>query len=261
MLQRYDAVRFIKVLESGRTQPLLLECECVSEDDHSRKTFVVKAPGLPEVEDFGLFSELFSYLLAEELEIETPHAALIDLSEEFVEIVNPILRKWNLAVESGVGFGSEYMGPGFVAASGTEFLNPEELAGALQLFSFDLLIQNPDRIPNNPNCAYKDGNYIAFDFNLAFSFLLLIGNANEPWEFSKHQIAEEHLFYSSLRRKVLDYKPFIAKLEKLSGARVEEMLDLVPFGSEFYKNKVREHLASIVENAAKLEIELQRSLL
>jgi hypothetical protein len=182
LLQRYDAVRFIKVLESGRTQPLLLECECISADDHAPRTFVVKTLGLPEVEELGLFSEMFSCLLAEELEIGTPQVAVINLSEEFVELVNPILRKWNLAVASGVGFGSEYIGAGFVAASGNEFLNPEKLASALQLFSFDLLIQNPDRIPNNPNCAYKDGNYIAFDFNLAFSFVLLIGNENEPWD-------------------------------------------------------------------------------
>jgi hypothetical protein len=78
---------------------------------------------------------------------------------------------------------------------------------------------------------------------------------------SKHQIADRHLFYRILRGKILDYKPFIAKLESLSITRIDEMLDLVPFGSEFYKNKVREHLASILENVAKLEIELQRSLI
>ncbi len=187
--------------------------------------------------------------------------AVINLSDEFVELVNPILREWNLTVASGVGFGSEYIGAGFVTASGNEFLNPEELARALQLFSFDLLIQNPDRIPNNPNCAYKDGNYIAFDFNLAFSFVLLIGNENEPWELSRHQIAERHLFYRVLRGKALDYKPFIAKLERLSIARIDELLDLVPFGSELYKSRVREHMACILTNAAKLEIELQRSLI
>ncbi len=71
LLQRYDAVRFIKILESGRTRPLLLECECISSDDHALRKFVVKAPGLPEVGEFGLFSEMFSCLLANELEIGT----------------------------------------------------------------------------------------------------------------------------------------------------------------------------------------------
>lgn len=45
MLETYEATRFIKVLESGRTRPILLECELADDDGVSVGSFVVKANG------------------------------------------------------------------------------------------------------------------------------------------------------------------------------------------------------------------------
>ena len=60
MLAKYRAFRFIKVLESGRTSPLLLECEAV-DDTGELRAFVVKARGLPEVGDYELFVETLGF--------------------------------------------------------------------------------------------------------------------------------------------------------------------------------------------------------
>ena len=260
MLATYDAVRFIKVLESGRTRPILLECELSDDSGTSLGTFVVKAPGLPEVDDYGLFSETLGYLLAQEFDVETPKPALVQLSTDFVAIVNPVLSGYGLSIRPGLGFGSEHLGSGLVAASGNEYLNAEQLETSLRIFCYDLLIQNPDRLQTNPNCLIKNGRFIAFDFNVAFSFLLLIGKAGEPWEFSKHQIAENHVFYRALRGKVLDFKPFINKVTELSPEILDEILAAIPFGDGQWNTKVRDQLTSVVENAAKLEIEFARCL-
>lgn len=260
-LQRCEARRFIRVLESGRTSPLLIECECYVGDEVFRRNFIVKAPDLPEVNDFGLYCELLGSLLAKEFGVETPEPALVELSKDFVDTVNPILRKWQLVLRPGLGFGSAAMEPGAVAASGREHMTPEDLIQPLRIFCFDLLIQNPDRRPKNPNCAFKDGKFIAFDFNLAFSFLMLVGKQDEPWEFSKHQIANSHLFYAALRGKVLDYKPFLSSIAKLSLEKIDEICALIPFGSGSWDKRVLDHFESIKENASKLDLELQRSLL
>lgn len=262
MLQRCEAFRFIKVLESGRTRPVIIECECIGEDDAlSRKTFVVKAFNLPEVDNFGLYCELLGTLFAIELGIETPQPALIELSKEFVSIVNPVLNSSKLSLRPGIGFGSEYISGGFTSPVAGSYLNTEEIAQAVNIFSFDLMVQNPDRLTTNPNCAYKNGKFVAFDFNLAFSFLVLIGKQNEPWQLSSHHIAQNHLFHRALSGKDVNWKPIIENVRKLTKERIEEICSLVPFEAEKWNEKVSQHLYSIVENADKLEIELQRSLL
>ncbi len=261
MLATYDAIRFLKPLESGRTRPVLLECELTDDEGVSVRTFVVKAPGLPEVEEYGLFAETLGYLLARDFEIPTPRAALVRLTDEFVATVNPVLRRSGLSLLPGLGFGSEHLGSGLVSASGDKHLDANELENALKIFCYDLAIQNYDRTEANPNCLIKDGSIVAIDFNAAFSFLLAIGNVDEPWEFSKHHTSQKHLFYRALKGKGVDFKPFIQRVNTLSEQRLQEMLDAIPFGGGRWDVKIREHFKSIAENAAKLEIEFARSLI
>ncbi len=258
MLAKYRAFRFIKILESGRTSPLLLECEAV-DDTGTLCTFVVKARGLPEVGDYELFVETLGYLLAHEFGVETPRPAIVALDSDFISVLNPVLSSHGLSVRECDGFGSEVIAGG-VPVTGYEHQNPEQAARARDIFCYDLIVQNPDRLQTNPNCLLKAGRFVAFDFNMAFSFLMLIGNANEPWEFLKHQISEKHVFRPSLRGKAVDFKPFIDKVRLLSAARLDEILDAIPFGDGQWNAKVREHLMSIVANADKLEIEFARCI-
>lgn len=261
MLETYEATRFIKVLESGRTRPVLLECKRADDSGISVGSFVVKALGLPEVEEYGLFAEALGYLLAAELGIETPRPALVRLSDEFVQAVNPALRAHGLSLQPGTGFGSEHLGSGLISASADRYLDAEQIDAAIRIFCYDLLIQNVDRIERNPNCLIKNGRIIAFDFNVAFSFLLLIGNADEPWEVSRHQSKNRHLLYRALKGKMVDFKPFINKVAALSTDRIDEMLNAIPFGNGRWNDRIHEHFRSILENSAKLEIEFARSLL
>lgn len=259
MLEKYRAVRFIKILESGRTRPVLLECEAADEVGAPFGFFVVKAPGLPEVGAYGLFVETLGYLLAGEFGVETPRPALIELAPEFVDTVNPVLSEAGLSIEPGIAFGSELI-PGAVMVTGDEYQNPEQITQALNIFCYDLIVQNPDRLQKNPNCLIKNGRFIAFDFNMAFSFLTLIGKANEPWELSKHQYSGTHVFSRALHGKEVDFKPFINKVMMLSAKRLEEILEVIPFGDGRWNSKVREHVESVIENADKLEIEFARCL-
>jgi hypothetical protein len=260
LLQRCEALRFIKVLESGRTKPLMIECECSGQNE--RQIFIVKAHNLPEVTDFGLYCECLGSLLAIELGINTPRPAIVELTSEFVRVVNLILRPWNLSLRTGLGFGSANLGAGYTSPVAHSYLNAEELIQASQIYAFDVLTQNPDRKPDNPNCAVRNGQFVAFDFNLAFSFLLpIIGQNDEPWEFSKHQIANNHLFVRSLRGKEISWKTFCERFRKLTPERVAEICNLVPFDSGNWSKKICEHFAKLLQNADKLELEFKRSLL
>src|SRR2546428_6403794 len=91
-------------------------------------------------------------------------------------------------------------------------LAPAELAQASRVYAFDLLVQNPDRRPEKPNCAHRGRRFIVYDFEMAFSFLLVIGQKDEPWEAAKHGLGPKHLFHSPLRASETDWEPFLSDL-------------------------------------------------
>ncbi|MBL8204873.1 MAG: hypothetical protein JNM09_11640 [Blastocatellia bacterium] len=91
MIITLEALRFERFLRSGRTCPMVIECEqSVPEDQDTLETsnnetvlpqlMVVKALGLPEIEERNLFCEFVGNLLARELGLFTPPPALITIS-------------------------------------------------------------------------------------------------------------------------------------------------------------------------------------
>jgi len=267
LLPTYDAFRLVRPIGNGRTRPLLIECESTDDSGVPISEFVVKAPGLPEVEDYGLFAECLGYLLAPEFDVVVSQPALIRITDDFVHAVNPVLRSEGLSLKAGIGFGSEYLGSGLVPVSADMTLDAEQLSAAFNLYCYDLLIQNPDRLERNPNCLVKEGRIIAFDFNLAFTFLMLIGGNDEPWKVSEHQKKvsehqklEKHLFYRALKGKALEFKPFITRVERFSPERLADMLAVIPFGDGRWDAKVNDHFSALIEHSADLELELARSL-
>ena len=191
MLDIWEAERLEDVLGNGRTQPLVIGCvrrttTATGADElgpgggsGSRRSMVVKSLGLPEVTQGGRCAELFGNLLARELGVDTPAPALVDLAPEFIEAIKPALSPRGLHPLPGLAAGCEYFQGGFASAVRGAKLAPEELAQAARIYAFDLLVQNPDRRPEKPNCAQRGVRFIAYDFEMAFSFLLVIGQKDE----------------------------------------------------------------------------------
>lgn len=64
-IEVWQAARFDRVLEGGRTKPLVLECERQNDEgEWQTEGFVVKTLGNPEVNERSLFAELVGNLLA-----------------------------------------------------------------------------------------------------------------------------------------------------------------------------------------------------
>jgi hypothetical protein len=261
VLERCEAIRLEEIKSAGRTRPLIIECEIVANGATSRELMLVKAFDLPEVDNYGLYAELLGNLLARELGLDTPKPTLVNLGKEFVGATNLTLAREGLQLRPGLGVGCEYFKPGFTSFIAGTPLEPEQKAQAALIYAYDLLVQNPDRLPSNPNCAIRARKLIAFDFNVAFSFLLpLIGLQPEPWEFSKLGIGTKHLFYRSLRNQAIDWNPFLSSVRRLTVKRVEELCKLMPPEWGTWGTKICDHIASIIKNLKKIELELQRSL-
>jgi len=260
----------------GRTRPLALRCvrsipasDPNADEDEDRdqppetQTLIVKAPGHPEVTRTSLFCELFGNLLARELGVETPAPALVNLSGEIVGQLNPTLSAYNIQLVPGLAAGCKYLKGGLVSPVPLVELSLEELAAAVRLYAFDMVAQNPDRRPEKPNCALLGGRLIAYDFEMAFSFIYALGKQPPPWQVSKLSMGPRHLFYPRLRRQAhaVDWGPFISDLARLKAGRINELLDEVPSEWREHANTVRKHLSAISRNTSKLHLELARSLL
>jgi hypothetical protein len=271
MLKQWNAASFRSVLDNGRTKPLVIECiaapNSIMVDLDSpvpeRREFVVKAIGNPEVDETLIIKELLGNFLARKYGLATPEPGLIHISDTFAKAVNPRLsRDYGFQIVPGIAAGCEYFRPGFTPPSTSVFFTQEELASLALLYGFDLVAQNPDRLPTRPNFGLMGRTLVAFDFDQCFSFLYLIFSLGQPWEVSRHGIAQKHFCYTALKnaRNGVGWAENINAVMSIS----EEFLDVatswIPESWSGNTGRIKAHLAAIREHLGAFELELQGSI-
>jgi hypothetical protein len=265
LLIQCEALRIESISSIGRTKPLIIECEYNQNTNFFRKTFLVKAIGLPEITPSALYCESLGNLLAREFGINTPKPAIVNLTEDFIEATKQILWEKDIKLQSGLGVGCEYFNQGFTVLKSDMYLSKEQFEQAVLIYGFDLLSQNTDRLINNPNCAFKGDEIIAFDFenSLSFAPYFIIGGSDNPWEVSKLVFAKNHIFRNILKAKdkEINWQPLLKKVKQIDKDKLEEICSFVPIEFGNYTDKICEHFLSITTNSNQLEFELQRSLL
>ena len=258
LLLRWEVEYLEHVLE-GRTRPLVLRCSQIGVNPNPvRRSLVVKAVGLPEVTRLSLIRELLGNILARELGVYTSTPALVEIDAEVADALNVSLSPKGLRLEPGIAVGCTYLRPLLPVAGDL----PEQAAAEVpRLYGFDLAVQNPDRRVENPNCALFENQLFAYDFEMAFSFLMLIGNTLEPWEVSRHGIAAQHLLYPRLRGRNPNWQPLLDALRVLTKERLEELIELLPPTWRAEVAGVRIHLSNLLGSLTALEDELQESVI
>ena len=273
-MEIWEARRLDKIQDAGRTHPLIIECASTQTGNSQRRSFIVKALALPEIKETSLGFEIVGNMLARRLGVDTPEPVLVHLSPAFVEAYQPIIEGHTGLVGTGAkllpgyGAGCEFLSPGFMPIIPGSYLNDNELQQAACIYAFDLLVQNPDRsfeADKRPNCANFGHRLVAFDFELAFSFVYLLFNSGKPWEVTKHGIAPQHLFYKPLRAAMqqdgkIDLRPFVANVATLDVDDLIQSLQSLPTGWAHYADKIEAHLKEIVAHPRDFELELHRSL-
>jgi hypothetical protein len=258
LLEVWEARRLERVLKSGRTKPVVLECVLENPQESAVRLMVVKAMGPAEVTETGLMCELFGGLLARELGIQSPQCALVNISPQMAQALRPRLQPPGF--RAGFGVGSEFMRGGLTTVIPEMTLMPEEHVQAARLYAFDLLVQNPDRRTDNPNCAYLGKDIFAFDFEMCFSFLHLIFPQANPWEVSQHGIGDSHIFHGALYNHFVNWKPFVQELSRLTEERLMQITTRLPLEWQANTAAIRAHLLSVAAHPKEFELELQRSI-
>jgi hypothetical protein len=227
---RLTATQFLRPMSTGRNRPLLLGCE-----DSAANPFevVVKFRGR-EMDAKAQIAELVTSQLADDLGLQVPQAAVVDIPSGF----DAILAENDLAAmvksSPGLNFGSVNLGAGFTTWPPGRNPVGAQRDQAADIFAFDTLIQNPDRRAVNPNLWARSDKLGVYDHEQAFSFLALpiLGGAPKPWQAAKQpksfQFLEQHIFYRSLRGGRLSLGLFAEKLGRLTGKQIQGYVAAVP---------------------------------
>lgn len=271
MLQTWTADRLGDVKRDGRTRPLVLGARMPKPDGTiARCDFVVKALGLPEVTAQSLFCEIFGNVIAQELGVETFEPAFVELDRGLVDDINAELPRFTgmagIKVQPGLAVGTRAYAHGNLASvSSYAKLNPAQEDHALSIYCFDLLVQNPDREKGHkPNCGFDGDRIIAYDFELAFSFLRLLqlGTPEPPWNVTKHGIYQRHLFHAHLRKigSGCNFEPFLSLLDQLTDLRLEQLSAMLPIAWAAWAKRASGHIAEVRSHRSEFEWELRRTL-
>lgn len=228
MLDSLTATRFDRRMIRGRTAPFLLEGETVAGDVVE---VVTKFTG-PHLTVEGLVREAFGALLAADLGLPVPACYCVDLAPDFVAAVSSTHPAYGAALAEAipVGFGSAKLPPGFIAWMPERRLPTAMGQAAAEIYAFDLLIQNPDRRPENPNLQFKGDDFAIFDHEMA---LVTEGVLfwRPPWEagaLAATSAPARHVLYPPLRSSRPDFAWLIGAWEAVDDVRLSAYRAAIP---------------------------------
>jgi hypothetical protein len=224
------STQFIRPMSTGRNRPLLLGCEDAAGDKFE---VVVKFRGR-EMTDKAQSAELIAAQLADDLGLQAPQAAVVDVASGFEAIIPEKGLAAMVKSSAGSNFGSVHLGAGFTTWPPGRAPFGAQRDQAADIFAFDTLIQNPDRRAANPNLWARSNRLGVYDQDQAFLFLSvpIIGGAPKPWSVANQaasfRFLEQHIFYHSIRGGSLNLGPFKEKLGALTDEQIRWYIDTVP---------------------------------
>ena len=200
------ATTFHKQLDSGRSQPSIVQCVDARGSDAG--LYVVKLLGSLESKETGFMCEFMASRLASLLGIPVPEPASVVIEKDFAETIpEPQLRQRFLASVC-TNFATKYKSPGLSTWPTGKSIPRDLFEACAEIFAFDVLIQNPDRRKVNPNLLWDAEEIYAYDHETAFSFIQdIIARKNPTGSLTAEKLSflKDHVFFNNLRKQDLDY--------------------------------------------------------
>jgi len=243
---RVRAQTFMQKMLSGRTEPSLFTCRA---DDGQYQDYVVKPYSKL---GSGIICEFFAALVGRHLGLPIP----------------PIREL--LAQDEGPHFGSLHKTGGFAPLPIGFSISAILIPRALDIFAFDMLIQNPDRSNEpgrgKPNLLCNGHEFVIFDHELAFSFLADIDPSPQPWELRGLPFVRHHIFCVQLMRYAdshdLSFEIFLSRVMELSDSILSEMVSAMPenWRNPTNSSKIVSHLRTARDNIERFDRGLREAL-
>lgn len=207
MLPIYKAISFNKVItKGGRTEPWVILVNA----ENSIRPYVVKIfkTDLINIRD-SVANEVLGNILAKEFNLPVSNAALIDLSDDFINTIKDpkllgILENNDLRLK----FGSE-LKDGFFNFDYTAYTLSEvrKIIDIDNVFAFDNLIRNRDRNGQlKPNILIKSSEAFLIDHELGFEEISLdIIEGLKEYKLDR-RFCVYHIFYTFLKQSPIKIK-------------------------------------------------------
>lgn len=226
MLETVTAIRFDRVMSSGRTSPCLMGC---FRNDGIEVEVVVKLKAGCGNSTRPLLNEAVAAMLAAELGLPVPEPFVVNIEREFAEVI-PDPKARSLAKQSiGPNFGSKKLPDGFVTIPRDLKWKKPLLKAAAEILAFDVFIENSDRRVDNPNLLWNGKTFAIYDHELAFAFDKLLF-WKPPWEQGaiRQYPLTNHVLCTALRGKNPDFSRFLETLKSLRANRLREYGQALP---------------------------------
>lgn len=260
MFERVEAVRFDRLMDKGKTRPMLLSCE-----NETGEEIEVVAKFSEGCSTGGLVREAMAAMLACDLGLPVPAPYLVELSAEFIDAIPSAEVKAFLHAGDTFGFGSHKLPPGFAAWTPAKMSEPMDQE-ALDIITFDCWLTNPDRHVANHNLLSDGNRFAIFDHEHALMTELILF-WQPPWivdSLTDKKPPVDHVFYDPLRgRSAYPLEPLCARMAAIPDARIAEYVDALPPSWASADDSAAKACAFIVQlrnNAAPAGAEVRRVL-
>ena len=262
MLELVTAVRFDGRVSSGRTVPCRLTCETAGGDEVD---VVAKLSAGCERRVAALCIEAISALLAADLDLPVPEPFLVSFEPEFIaDLPDPKVAEMARR-SSPIAFGSKHLPPGYTSWPVGKAIPRDAVAIAAEIFSFDALIANADRRPDNPNCLFRGASLAIYDHELAFITEGII-DWRPPWEIGSLESLRRpgsHLFSDQLRGKALNLERFAGAWLAIADNRLDGYRAALPTewnSASHQTDQALRHIARVRDNVDSALQEVRRVL-
>ncbi|MEJ8803170.1 HipA family kinase [Pontibacter sp. H249] len=225
LLPLYKAVSLLNpVMGGGSTRPWL----AMVKTPYGFDSYVLKLFSAQDTAQLPyLNKEVFASVIAEELDIQTPPPALIELDKNFISTLDDKQRERVCSLDRDIVFGCQFQdgynefGPAF---------NPNNFGfvHAQTIFAFDVFIRNFDRRRIKPNLLLTNNDYMCIDHDKSLEISKTFDEYIDlnGWEVFANEGDTGHLFHGHLRAerrkgKGVDFSEFQELLKTFNTRALE----------------------------------------
>lgn len=260
LLPVVEAISPHEQFTTGANKPLLVTAV---DAGGNKGDYVIKFRGAERMSTEACMREVLAAFIAMQMELTTVKPVIVNISEEFVELLKGS-DAWMLGSKSiGFNYGSEYV-PGYQTILVNEDLNNHQLPYAQQIFCFDVFIQNPDRTAQKPNMITGGNEIVIFDHELGFGFALDIFRNQTPWHLRDNDLEwiNRHCLLPKIKGRRFDFHDFSRRFDNLDEKFWQTAHGLMPQEWQSPQfDTIKQYLTAICEHKESFITELKKLMI
>lgn len=245
------ALEVLHEITDSANRPLLIGG--VDKSTQQRAEYVIKLNDSERMTIQGRMFELIAAFMAMELELIVVEPAIIEVSQEFVNISRGKDYFEKCSRSLGYNYGSAFV-KGMLILDNKISLSIKQCEQAQEILAFDMLIGNVDRNAEKPNMITDGTQLVLLDHELAFGFVRVFpfSRNQEPWEFDEHDksIFFKHCLYNRVQGHIDKLDGFCDKMTRFDADFWNKVQSIIP--TEWYSDDefitIKSHVDSMVLN-------------